>query len=466
MIQSDHKPIIACFTTQTRIIHTPLLQEKISDIKKQLDILEKDSKPMLLLQENACFFGSIKINVPKTRTIRFQNMGKVIARYQLVPKSKHEPVMMPWYHIEPREHSILPGDFQTIHITIHVEPKHTMELNHGTSVEDVVVFHVEHGQDFFISLAGDWTPSILGESMDMLCFLKKPIVSYTTNQLKQMYNELKKNSLNPVPDNSRNPLNIVSDHSSLTLPIKSSVPTQIWTLMEFITTHGTDQEHLFTKKGSRHVIEYLLDCLDQQHEINPTLLFAQAFQGSESAMKMDLMKPNLFKESNTTLSRLDPVPFETDTTISRLDQVSFTETNTIVPVQESKQENEKSTTPVDVLVQRGKEIALSSACQLLKTLLQSLPEPIIPHIMVESLLMTPPHQVKSMIQTIPRKEFFLLLIGFINQMKQKNPFVVVLMTPILLDITKVQSTESYWGWGKESVNINQKRAQFLSCFFE
>ncbi len=78
------------------------------------------------------------------------------------------------------------------------------------TIDDIVIFHVDHGQDLFVSLTGDWKPSCFGESFSRIILLPNPIRGYTTKELKD------------IGSNDKD------------LDDKPTIPKELWKIIDFL----------------------------------------------------------------------------------------------------------------------------------------------------------------------------------------------------------------------------------------
>lgn len=84
---SDHKPVMALFTLkvrfhqnlnrQTRHIDQKRFQKVFDDISRELDMLENEAIPCLLMKEHQLEFGDVRYRVPCTKSVVIENTGKV-----------------------------------------------------------------------------------------------------------------------------------------------------------------------------------------------------------------------------------------------------------------------------------------------------------------------------------------------------------------------------------------------------
>lgn len=180
--------------------------------------------PDLKVSENVINYGDITLLNPVTKTISVENIGRVISRFKFASSSANDMICKPWFHITPQAGMLLPGEVINVVITISVSGISAQEVNFN-GLDDILILHVENGKDHFISLGGQWIVSTIGNSIGVLCATAGPISAVPFDECKRLYKELK---------NTETPANELSSASIQ----KSSVPKEIWRLIDFIFRYG------------------------------------------------------------------------------------------------------------------------------------------------------------------------------------------------------------------------------------
>lgn len=71
---------------------------------------------------------------------------------------------------------LYPGGSVDIELEVFVNRVTAPDLNSGKEqIEDILVLHLEHGKDYFISVSGNYLPSCFGTSINLLCLMREPI---------------------------------------------------------------------------------------------------------------------------------------------------------------------------------------------------------------------------------------------------------------------------------------------------
>jgi inositol polyphosphate 5-phosphatase INPP5B/F len=239
MISSDHKPVSASFIAQVRNIDINIRNQVGGEVTRLLDKLENEAMPILNVDTNILNFGKITALSPHSLNFRFTNTGRVIAKFLLVPKMNVESTVRPWITVNPTVGSIFPGEYFDINVKIFVSTAHVKALNIGLeNLDDIIIFHIENGQDYFISISAEWIPSCFGESINTLLALDKPIVSYSTAEL-HSYSTAELDSV-LIPDAHFESVQDPQDLNSRFGVEDAAVPKELWTLIDYIYKNGLE----------------------------------------------------------------------------------------------------------------------------------------------------------------------------------------------------------------------------------
>lgn len=82
------------------------------------------------------------------------------------------PICSLWYFTP----TLYLGGSVDIELEVFVNRVTAPDLNSGKEqIEDILVLHLEHGKDYFISVSGNYLPSCFGTSINLLCLMREPI---------------------------------------------------------------------------------------------------------------------------------------------------------------------------------------------------------------------------------------------------------------------------------------------------
>ncbi|KAF9978939.1 hypothetical protein BGZ65_006794 [Modicella reniformis] len=201
-------------------------------------------------------------------------------------------------------------------------------LNTGKEMmDDILILHLEHGKDYFISVTGSYIRTCFGNSLEWLSRLDRPIRLWdpeenedededeeVTTTVYDPYNVPgKKSSTGSIRDSataahdasaaevSRHVKNAKSlDTLSETGSIKAtlantqisdekrtpvrkaqpvrqlSLPKDLWRIVDFIYKHGFSVDNLFLLSGDQSTMSYIRECLDTGEEFDLNRLLDKA----------------------------------------------------------------------------------------------------------------------------------------------------------------------------------------------
>jgi RhoGAP domain len=150
-------------------------------------------------------------------------------------------------------------------------------------LEDIIVFHTEHGKDSFLDIKGSWNPCCFGIEVSACLKLLQPIRSYSVEQIKAFH----ESQVSPVgsfasglsTDSSVESVNLVDIKTQSPLPpspLKDktlSIPKELWRLTDFVYKYGMDVDNLFLTSGNPATSAYMRTCLDVGNEFDIEALF-------------------------------------------------------------------------------------------------------------------------------------------------------------------------------------------------
>jgi hypothetical protein len=157
-------------------------------------------------------FDEVRYLEPKKNHVIIKNTGQFPAQYRFKPKLQDEGFCKPWIWANPPVAMIMPGTGLTtilpysegkevremnpkfthclfnnrqmstlgesakIYLTVMVNNESAPLLNTGReTMEDILILHLEHGKDYFISVSGSYIRTCFGNSLEWLSRLDRPI---------------------------------------------------------------------------------------------------------------------------------------------------------------------------------------------------------------------------------------------------------------------------------------------------
>jgi len=203
---SDHKPVSAQLyvdiSTQIKSKYQKVYQE---EIQKQ-DKLENEERPSCNLGVHELDFGTMFFRESKSLSIDVKNTGRVAIMFSIGlpsilggmnspdssrPKSFRHVNLPDWLKIDLDRADakiIMPGESKTVRFTIFVNEYSVRKLNIGEEeLNCILVFHMVNGGDQFISINGNFKPTVYGLNLVELSRLKNtPIASLNVKQVKSL----------------------------------------------------------------------------------------------------------------------------------------------------------------------------------------------------------------------------------------------------------------------------------------
>ncbi|ORZ23834.1 Endonuclease/exonuclease/phosphatase [Lobosporangium transversale] len=321
---SDHKPVSAFFKLKIKTLLHDKQAEVHQSIVRELDKYENECMPDATISSSNVVFEEVRYLEPKKSVITIKNTGQFPAQYRFKPKLQDERFCKPWIWPNPPIAMIMPGESTKIHITVMVDNESAPMLNTGRErLEDILILHLEHGKDCFITVSGTYVRTCFGNSLEWLSRLDRPIRLWNpeenedndddeTSMLSDPYSVIgAKSSIGSIKDTAvnsgpRDPANkdamrqIKSSKSldslsgidpldrksniagissaqldeKFTPPLvkkqkparQLSLPKDLWRIVDFIYKYGFSVDNLFLLSGDQSTMSYIRECLDTGEE--------------------------------------------------------------------------------------------------------------------------------------------------------------------------------------------------------
>ncbi|OUM69912.1 hypothetical protein PIROE2DRAFT_37867, partial [Piromyces sp. E2] len=220
---SDHKPVLSEFEFWVRKVNNEKYLDIYSQLIKQLDRHENDSIPVITVSSFYVDFGKITNNISTTKTLIIKNEGKVLSSYKLVTSldDNNSKSTFPWISVKPSSNTIYPGESQTINITLTITTE--LSLKH---IDEIVILQVKNGNDMFLNVKSEITPSIFGISIETLCQINHPLSYYSWDTILELNNKKE-----------------LSDKTKQLLENEefSCIPKSLYMVIDFLIKYGRDE---------------------------------------------------------------------------------------------------------------------------------------------------------------------------------------------------------------------------------
>ncbi|KAF9352760.1 hypothetical protein BGX34_011996 [Mortierella sp. NVP85] len=314
---SDHKPVSAMFKLKVKTLLHDKQAEVHQAIVRELDRYENECMPDATISSFNVVFDEVRYLEPKKNHVIIKNTGQFPAQYRFKPKLQDEGFCKPWIWANPPVAMIMPGESAKIHLTVMVNNESAPLLNTGReTMEDILILHLEHGKDYFISVSGSYIRTCFGNSLEWLSRLDRPIRLWDPaedddddEEMYGNYNALgNKSSMGSIRDStvaaqgvsstdaSRQVKNVKSldglSETSVTTGLTKirtttekkpsakkspavrqlSLPKDLWRIVDFIYKYGFSVDNLFLLSGDQSTMSYIRECLDTGEEFDLTRL--------------------------------------------------------------------------------------------------------------------------------------------------------------------------------------------------
>ncbi|KAL1922020.1 uncharacterized protein VTP21DRAFT_10662 [Calcarisporiella thermophila] len=234
---SDHKPVSALFSASVRRVLPEERHKAQAALLRELDRFENECIPDASVEPLMLDFSDVRYLVSESRTITLSNRGQIAAAFRFLPKSSGEKVFKSWLRASPPRGIVLPGEKLEITLTIFVDEISATPLNlEPSSLNDILILHLEHGRDFFISVSGNWLPTCFAQPLERLVRF-------------------------PCPIREIDPTKEVEDQL-LPHDRQLSLPRELYRMIDFIATQPPPRSPLFLTSGDQRTIVYIRECLD------------------------------------------------------------------------------------------------------------------------------------------------------------------------------------------------------------
>jgi phosphatidylinositol-bisphosphatase len=233
---SDHKPVGGVFNIIVKVVVSEKFSELLSILMRQRDDHENENIAKVQLSASQVDFGVVKYDIPVTAWVDVENTGKPIAKFYFAPKIQEDTFCKSWLTVDPHEGFLWPGQKQKIRLVMHVTKETAGKLNTGKdTLEDILVFKLENGIHYFLSITGQYEKSCFGCAVEFLVRVPTPIRFYQKEHFVD------------------NPAKILS------------IPKELWRIVDYIYRNGLGKSNLFGG-GTFEEVEKIREALDTGEE--------------------------------------------------------------------------------------------------------------------------------------------------------------------------------------------------------
>lgn len=231
---SDHKPVYGVFIAYILTRDDLKFKRVHEEVLKTVDKYENDNQPQITVAETDLDFGTIRFHELYTRELLVANNCHLPVHFQFRSKDDSgSGVCEDWIKISHLKGELITGNSLTIRIDIFVDESAAAKIMRrlrdstpGVKVPlDILVLHVMNGRDIFITIFGEYQPSVFGLRLDTLMKLSKPLLEYSLKDLAVIEDDVK----NQIPYHK-----------------DARAPREIWLLTDYLYRNGLVTPHVFT----------------------------------------------------------------------------------------------------------------------------------------------------------------------------------------------------------------------------
>lgn len=238
---SDHKPVSSLFQSSVKVVNQAKYRKIYEDVMKKLDRLENEFLPQVTVDKMEVSFGSLSFREPITDYLTIANTGQVPVRFEFTKKPNQSSYCKEWLIVNPYTADIMPGSSIEVELKVYVDKTSASKLNTGSeAICDILVLHLEHGRDLFITITGTYLPSCFGSSINSLVRMKSTVREMDIKVYHQLQKHDKVGDVEPCWD----------------------IPKEIFILVDHIYKYGLTQEDLFQQPGLISEFAAVRDSLD------------------------------------------------------------------------------------------------------------------------------------------------------------------------------------------------------------
>ena len=240
---SDHRPVSALFTVQAKRVVAEKRSAVLRDIVETLARFENDARPDCQLSPQQWDLEPVRFGVEQSRQLVLRNNGPGVAQFSFVARPGADSPIPAWLRATPPRGLVAPNTECVISLTALVDGALGSQLDMcesdaARSLSDILVLHLEHGLDFFVSISGTYQVSAFGCSLEYLVCCAAPVRAAA-----------------PRPA-----------AAAATANDRLLVPKELWLLVDRLQRDGLDEASLFQQSGDAAVVMQVRDWLDTHED--------------------------------------------------------------------------------------------------------------------------------------------------------------------------------------------------------
>ena len=161
---SDHKPVTAVLSVEARRVDAERLGGVRMEVRRQLDLIEMETLPKCEMRNAIVELGEVRYGTRVDAEVTLTNVGQVPATWDILTTAHGDtcaPELPPWLSFEPASGTVMPGEEETIKISVFVQGRDggAAALHAaGDALDAILVLRTRRGRDFFIPVSGTFAP--------------------------------------------------------------------------------------------------------------------------------------------------------------------------------------------------------------------------------------------------------------------------------------------------------------------
>lgn len=246
LLPSDHKPVLAVFSTDVKEIVAEKERSVYNELMKKLD--QSNTVESIILAEISGLqidLLDVKYNVPTVSDITIKNIGNTTIYWHFIPKVEESLFSKKWVYLDITSGLLLPGEITIISVKVLIDKKTAQSLNQAKeTLDDIIQLRIENYNDFFVNIHAKYLRSCFGVSLEELVHTMVPI---------------RNTPMPTLPYSSK----AVMPQTAATSP-KLGIPKELWRLVDALWTGDCIREKdLFAFEAAVTELEQICDCLDE-----------------------------------------------------------------------------------------------------------------------------------------------------------------------------------------------------------
>lgn len=168
ILDSDHRPVSGHFLVAVKEVIKEKRTKVLQEIMQEVDKMQNEMKPNAILSSYELDFGDVLYEVPVTRTVVIENIGKVKCNWRFIPKFDETSPHKEWVSIIPLAGSLMPGETVSISITVNIHKGNIGTIGDIHPLRDIMILQIVGGKDYFVSIGANFVMESVDNDGDIV----------------------------------------------------------------------------------------------------------------------------------------------------------------------------------------------------------------------------------------------------------------------------------------------------------